>query len=992
MNSSNAPLTTDPAFGKLGRAIGRFANHTRRHLHSSRKHRVILEKIAQWSANQAPISQTPFDPKTALSMIDEYAKIHNEQRLTLLGAYFAHHHLRIQAEMSRELLRENIYAAAGQRLQTCWRIYRSAEKIRRAWIASLLELCIKIAAPSVSEKNYVALNTGALTDHEDVDLAIVAADPLTREELSKNFGLVSKIFVQYASKFQLFLTEELATPRICALVSEYAKLKEHPTRNVVSVMQLLGAQYLCGSRELFEQLQQDVINPYYAGQGEPVVHEGFLRSVMAELKFFLIPETTPGVLAPKREIYVPIKLATSAMRVIHGIREPLAALALETLADVDTTHRTTYISLANVFVQVEVLRSLIYLYVYAKDELDLQDHDVQKPSQHVALLLGFKDSARRSSAHRLIGAYTDLREKGLSGVATLSADISDRLEKVSTFRQLISRVNILASRNSVHSFPISLLNALEQHHGSIFWDEIIKLIRNDKDTQKRFVDDLHSLNKELRENTTRRYLKFMIDQTTSLVEFLVFLSQTNESSDSASIAWEEFFTQIRSSDYLLNTFIQQLDTETSSALLFELTKAYPSKNIAQLADLIEERDQSPRGARVTRTLRSILILVYHRSNAVGRVADRILHKNRDFLGRVNDYHRLKLLSQNLYKQASIQPNLDTQIRLLQEACDVAYLRGVIYTILRASPVQQDHELVSTIDQFIRELFKAYFREFKRKSPIFKHYRPGANIAIYATGGYGRQEAFGSDFDYFAIISGDDPGLGKFLGKVLQRVSTSMTRCGLQPHNRFADIFNSYVVHINDLASHLTHRTNDLFIDEAEVLEGRFFLGDPILASQFESRIRNYVLTDNRTVFIKDILKEIKDRKTFQPPTLNVKQSSGGLRDIHLLWLALQTYLGAKEPLSYTNTQNISGKLEGTAEDLQLLCLAHHELRKARDIYRLVVAFDDAMDTNRFAEISKDIKPLVNAGFKDNYKDFLEELLSSTSQRIDNISQLILNNL
>ena len=43
------------------------------------------------------------------------------------------------------------------------------------------------------------------------------------------------------------------------------------------------------------------------------------------------------------------------------------------------------------------------------------------------------------------------------------------------------------------------------------------------------------------------------------------------------------------------------------------------------------------------------------------------------------------------------------------------------------------------------------------------------VAIFATGGFGRGEAFGADWDYLAIVDENDPGRKKFFGKVLQRL-------------------------------------------------------------------------------------------------------------------------------------------------------------------------------------------------------------------------------
>lgn len=991
------PITFDPSFKRLGRPIGRFANHTRRHLMASRKHRSVLIEANEWSGGLAPLDSTPEDPWPALEAVDRFARIHQEKRTVLLGAYFAHHYLRTQAEMSRDLLRESFSTDPGHRVRTCWRVYRSAERTRRGWVSALLDLSIRVACPDLDPESYVALNTGALTDHEDVDLAIVVANVESREALSRGFGLVSKTFVRYASKIQLFLTEELRTPRVCALIEEYAELKKRPNRSVVSVMQLLGAQFLCGSRSLHKRLQDEVISSYYAGQGEPIVHEGFLRSVMAELRYFLVPSTVPGVLAPKREVYVPTKLATGAMRVVHGVVEPLPPLALEAVADRDPERREVFVTLANSSVQVEVMRALMFLYVFAGDELQLQDPASRKASEHVALLLGLSDSARRTSADRLIGYYSELRTRALSGVATLSTEISRHLSRVSTFRRLVERGKQFENGAS-ENLPQNLLEALEAHKHGVFWDEVVELISRQPETGHRFVGDLANIVPEQRGKLAARYVEMMCEDAPAFVDFLVFLADKDRDLDpvqagrvgpNARLFWEEMVRHLEETPSALASFTQRLDTETKSEALFRMANAFPSEELARLADLIEASDATPRGARVTRVLRSVLVLVHHRSNAVGRIAGRVLARTSEFVQRLGDGRRLKDLASEIMQKAAREQRPSEQVRLLADASDVATLRAAIQGVLKAAPATQDEEQVAAVDQFVRELFKAYFREVRQRSPMFQHYRPGSQVALFATGGYGRGEAFGNDFDYFVIVASNDPGLKKFFGKVIQRMSATMARSGLQPHNRFADIFGTYVVSLPELEDHLNRRHHELFIDEAEVLEGRFVLGDPLVSKRFDAEIRTIVTAKNRLAFLRDILEELRARRDFEQLGLNVKQGPGGLREIHLLWLALRTFMKLDHPFGPAALRTAAEKMGGGGGELRFLMVAHDELRRARDLYRLTVAFDDVMQPDLMVGVARDLTPLAAVGIRGDYGHQLEKLMDATRLRVDRVAEKIL---
>lgn len=986
------PLTFDPCFGKLGREIARFANHTRKQVRASQKHRLLLLEASAWSESTAPMSERPKSPLAALKAIDKFARTRREDRGTLIGAYFAHHHLRMQAELSRELLRESFNTVPGHRITTCHRIYARADQDRRAWVSALLELAIHVSAPELAHEDYAAFNVGSLTDHEDVDLAIVVVSPEAREVLTHGLAQVTKLFVRFASKIQLFLTEHFSTPRSCALIEEYEQLLENPSQNVVSTTQLVGAQHLAGSSRLARAVDERVTSRFYAGQGSPILHEAYLRSVMNELRFHLLPATIPGVLAPKKEVYVPAKLVIAAMRVIHGVSEARPAPALAILQTRDPENAEIYKELADAFVQTEVLRSLVFLYVAHNDELDLTDTAVQRAARQVAILLGLGASARRSAEHRLLGAYAEMRAQALRATATLGLTIATHLGRVSTFRKMVSRAEELGSPDE--NLAIKLLDALESHKGGVFWDEVVELI-GIPSTAERFVGDFNRLSSTEKKKAGRRYVKMMCADSATLIDLLVLIATVERehpelTENTAAAMLFKATLEVLSEDVQgRSTFIECLDNETRSEALYRLARAFPVKSIAALADLIDHHsEERERGKRVARGLRAVIVAVYHHSNSLGRLVERVIGRTPEFLQRLGDPRRLKDLGNELMIRAAREPSLREQIDLLGDAYDVGSLRAALLAVIEGSPTARDVEFTQTVDQYVRELFKACFREVHQKSPMFEPYRPGSGIAVYATGGYGRGEAFGADWDYIAVVERDDGGLKKFFGKVLQRVSVMMARRGLIPHNRFTDQFNTYVVSVPELIDYFSRRTPQTFIDEAEVLEARFFLGDPAVARKFKDLIFEPVMTSARRPFIRDLLTELRERRLRPPLGLNIKLSPGGLREIHLLWLAIRVFAALPGPFVPALLPHVERALPKHRADLRFLMAANEELRRARELYRLVVAIDDQLDADLIAAIAKDLAPLRAAGVRGDYRAKLLRLMGRVAKRIDRVASTI----
>jgi hypothetical protein len=384
----------------------------------------------------------------------------------------------------------------------------------------------------------------------------------------------------------------------------------------------------------------------------------------------------------------------------------------------------------------------------------------------------------------------------------------------------------------------------------------------------------------------------------------------------------------------------------------------------------------------------VIVLVHHRSNAIGRIANRVLARTPELMHRLGDTKRLRDLAAEVRAAAAREHIPAERVELLGDAFDIDVLRAALLAILEGAPAARDAEVTSAVDTYVRELFKACFRDVRDSSPIFQSYRPGADFALYTTGGYGRGEAFGADWDYVAVVGRDDGRLEKFFGKVLQRVSQAMTRRGLMPHNRFTDDFNAYVMSIRALRAHLAKRTEETFIDEAEILEARFCLGDPAVARRFNDEVKTVVEGENALPFLRDILNELRSRRSSLPIGLNLKLAPGGLREIHLLWLAIRIFAKLPGPLVPELSRQAGDALPECRTDLRFLMVAHAELRRARDLYRLVVAVDDPIEPDVMVEMARDLAPLRQAGIRDDYAIELEKVLLTSAVRIDRVAEAI----
>lgn len=122
--------------------------------------------------------------------------------------------------------------------------------------------------------------------------------------------------------------------------------------------------------------------------------------------------------------------------------------------------------------------------------------------------------------------------------------------------------------------------------------------------------------------------------------------------------------------------------------------------------------------------------------------------------------------------------------------------------------------------------------------------------------------------------------------------------------------------------------------------------------------------------------------------MNLKEAPGGLREIHLLWLALRVVAQLPGPLTQELLPGVANVLPECKGDLRFLMVANAELRRLRDIYRLVVAFDDTMDPEVLVATARDLRPLREAGIHDGFQRELERLLAASALRVDRVADHI----
>lgn len=161
------------------------------------------------------------------------------------------------------------------------------------------------------------------------------------------------------------------------------------------------------------------------------------------------------------------------------------------------------------------------------------------------------------------------------------------------------------------------------------------------------------------------------------------------------------------------------------------------------------------------------------------------------------------------------------------------------------------------------------------------YPPKGQVALVALGGYGRKElCFASDTDILFLVPGDQRR--PEAGFAVQKLLYGLLDLGLDVGHSVRTMEECLALRRGDVESWVS------------VLESRFICGNRLVFDQFRSALPGEIASSQPALFVREMLDRLDLRhkkygdssKLLEP---NIKNSAGGLRDLHTaLWLMLGT--------------------------------------------------------------------------------------------------------
>lgn len=909
-----------------------FGNHYHKYIQAVSKNlnpliRRLEEKKKRDSVH---ILHPAYDFGEALQIVAESSE-NTKEKLNFLGTYFALQFLLMNHQVL-DLLRMDIVESGTNTFFIYRKFMRNVGNNFRmltvCYIKELLDIFIK----KEECPEFAILGVGTKSDQDDIDVGVIDDGKRNREKFNRAISLVSQEMLKFAISFHFHLSEHIGKNFYSASIDEYKSVLRCRIGDFVIINEMLSAAIIIGSDRIFKEYQEQIIDRYfYHPGGDNRYHEGYLRGILGEVSSLLARPLSDARINFKEDALRIIKSIISARKTIFNIEKVNTWDIIEELRTKDTRMYHEYNSLERSLTFFEIFRYIYQLLVTQDEEIPFDDVSLIN-IRKVAKLLGYSDVGKcRAEEHILVNYYEHIQNIRRV-VPILLDDVKKHLKLHSIFAPIF---NTGYQGNIVQDF----LQEFKFFRGTSFWDDILDDFRNEA-LVKRFVDDLNSFQPDKRKKFIKGYVKWVKYDFYSLIKFLTILGESKIG----------FSVYSDLNTHLLKTIDIMPEVQRNIAYVFyrfpHLINAYLSlneeKDLKHYLKILDRKIYEKEIASIVSSLKNLIGIHLLSSQFFKGLFLRILDKYPESIQLLQEPHRLKEFAEGIYSDITSMRSFEGKKEKLGDYYDFEMLRVGISS-LHGVPVQiTNAEFTEFSDRYIHTIFDLCRQEINAEYK--KRIITEDLIAVFAAGGHAREQAYDDDYDIIVLLNSDDAEVLSYCNKIVSRINSEIIKRGTIPHHRFAAHFGRFVILMREIEQLLSTDQPDIFIEKSQVLGARLVVGSRRFEKEFLERIVKPHIFEKKEEYIRQMIGEINSRHTAEKENLlsafNIKESSGGLRDIEMMMLILKAKFNLREPVNAKLLEIIAAKQTNLKKDLEDLAEALNFLRNLRDVYRLTTGATD----------------------------------------------------
>ncbi|MBF0105313.1 MAG: hypothetical protein HQM16_08305 [Deltaproteobacteria bacterium] len=951
----------------LENRVAPLGNHFQKYLHTIRLHKEPLVHALDRFGKlmQVDLGRHSFSLDEEMTIIKSLSP-HAEKQIHFLSCYYAFQYLHMNFRNLDVLAME--LASGETPAEVYYRFMMNVDhnftELNRHYLHNLLDIHL----PRKKWPRFFICSLGTTVDQDDIDLGIVTADDADATELNNAFKKITQNMLVYATPLHLYLSESVGKQRYTKTVSECTQIIGAKVQDIVVVSELLNAKMIFGNESLFGEFQNRVVERYfYQAHQDNRYHEFFLRGILGEARAMLLSPPQSDAVSPKHDVLRILKSVLMAKKTATGIHETSAWDMMTALKSKEPHHHAEYTYLYNALSFLEIFKFLLQMCVIQEDTFRLLDID-HGQLDIVAEKMGYEAIGTVSAWDQVIIAYYNQIKDVRKLCEYLLKDTSIHLSDVSMIVKILKAHESSSPKQAVHgSLPRDMMQHLNFFAGTKYWDDVLGLMESNEALLGDFIDGFDVLDKKELAVVINNYVQWTQYAPLTIIKLITLIGRKQ-----MNLPGETVFKE------MCRVFVKYVQTTPDTIdRLTRIYSLYPEA-IHEFLQILPEHnlevfEKTLAGATVHEKLREYYLQFkelcsIHRWSGqyFHRFFHRVIANHPEHLNSLTRPTKLSRISKGLLAMVDVCPTNETKKKILGDYYDLEFLRVGIGTLHGEELQTTNREFTEFCDNYIRELFHICEKEIEAQSG--SEVPSADNFAILVAGGHGRMEAYDDDYDLIAIVDDNDPAVLKYTTRIVTRMNREILKRGLLPHYRLAEKLGGFVNTTRGVSDYFLSEDEEVFIDLSQILGARMIIGSEEMEFVVRKDILEKYIFRQKAAYIRKMCQEIHSRqhsKTNDPREFcQIKETTGGLRDIEAVALILKAFTGRHMILADDFFTQIKQDLPSLSFELDAITETKHFLRTIRDLYRLVVAAEE--------EISQDHLVRLVSVFKGHqYKQYKE---------------------
>ena len=692
-------------------------------------------------------------------------------------------------------------------------------------------------------------------------------------------------------------------------------------------------------------------------------------------------------LHPKKDALRLLKAVVFALRTWKGITEGTSLDALVVLIDKMPKLKDDLHNLYRSFTFIETFRFLYQLYVVQEEVVSLEEDGMLENLQTVALYMGYENTFFADAVTQMLIHYQDHVKVSQYSSKRIVKHITKHLNKITVFSYFNSEKNNSTIKGE--NLPQEFINSTYFFRGTRFWDDILHTMdHNDSKVLGQFIDDLKKLPNEELDELYISYIKWGSRSPYTLISLFTSIKNSNPLFIDHKIFQDFlacFIYNIKSRLQDIGNFGKVLDYYPKK--MYNFISILNEDLIRYLIDTFNLPIMDPEVNKSRKKLLALCKLHYNSSYFFKRFLHRVFNTYHSFLIDFANPMKFRKLTEGLLGNIDNFNSIEERIDKLNSYYDFEFVRLGINAISGTFFGVINREFTIFSDNYLQILFELcreqVMKKYKKK-PITRDL-----LAVYAAGGHARSQAFDDDYDLIILLNSDDEVMIKFANEIVMQMNKHIIRRSIMPHYKFADRFRNYVTTFNNLIELFENPDDEVFIEKSQLLGSRMIVGNSHFTKAFHENIVDPYIFDQNDIFIKQLLEEMQSRNSFHKKItkIDIKESTGGLRDLENFLFILKAYYKIPDPISTKLFTVIPNKMKEKEEQFNQLFMDYYFLKYIRDLYHIMVSDDDMLQTKYLDTILDPISKSRREKIE-TAEDLQKKILFAMKNNENNIKEIL----